>query len=511
MNTKLKSPIENFIKWERNKGKETFLIQPINGKNHEYSWEKVGEEARKICNYINSLKLPKYSKIAILSKNCAHWIIADLAIMMSGNISVPIYANVNGKTAKYILEHSESKLLFVGKLEESDWDQIKGHIPNKIDKVDYTSGTTGVPKGVVLNYKAAATATKNLHLLFPLSEGDRFISYLPLSHIAERALVEHGGILSGGKIFFVESLDTFVKNLKDCKPTIFFGVPRIYTKFMIKILSIFPQKLINFLMSTPILSRIFSSLIKKSLGLSKSRICITGAASIPKSTLKWFDRFKIKIYEAYGMSENSACSHGNYPGNIKFGTVGKAMPDTDIKITDKGEVIMKNECIMKGYYKEEELTRQTIKKGYLHTGDKGTIDDDGYLTITGRIKDIFKTSKGKYVAPNPIEMKLSKNNLIEQVCVVGENLTQPIALVVMNETKKIADDIKNNFEALIDSINNKLEKHERIKKIVILKDSWSIENNILTPTMKIKRNVVEKKYKEFYENWFNSKNQIIFQ
>ena len=137
MNTKLKSPIENFIKWERNKGKEIFLIQPINGKNHEYSWEKVGEEARKICNYINSLKLPKYSKIAILSKNCAHWIIADLAIMMSGNISVPIYANVNGKTAKYILEHSESKLLFVGKLEESDWDQIKGHIPNKIDKVDF--------------------------------------------------------------------------------------------------------------------------------------------------------------------------------------------------------------------------------------------------------------------------------------------------------------------------------------------------------------------------------------
>ena len=549
MNTNLKSPVENFIKWERNKGKETFLIQPINGKNYEYSWEKVGEEARKICNYINSLNLPKYSKIAILSKNCAHWIIADLAIMMSGNISVPIYANVNGKTAKYILEHSESKLLFVGKLEESDWDQIKGHIPNNIDKVDfgnynldcdykkwdniisdyepvktfneinldsiitiiYTSGTTGIPKGVVLNYKAAATATKNLHLLFPLTEGDRFISYLPLSHIAERALVEHGGILSGGKIFFVESLDTFVKNLKDCQPTIFFGVPRIYTKFMTKILSIFPQKLINFLMSTPILSRIFSSLIKKSLGLSKSRICITGAASIPKSTLKWFDRFKIKIYEAYGMSENSACSHGNYPGNIKFGTVGKAMPDTDIKITDKGEVIMKNECIMKGYYKEEELTRQTIKKGYLHTGDKGTIDDDGYLTITGRIKDIFKTSKGKYVAPNPIEMKLSKNNLIEQVCVVGENLTQPIALVVMNETKKIADDIKNNFEALIDSINNKLEKHERIKKIVILKDSWSIENNILTPTMKIKRNVVEEKYKEFYENWFNSKNQIIFQ
>ena len=549
MNSELKSPVENFIKWETNKGNETFLIQPINGKNHEFSWERVGIEARKICSYIKSFNFPKNSKIAILSKNCAHWIITDLAIMMSGNISVPIYANVNGKTAKYILEHSESKMLFIGKLEESDWDQIENHIPKEIVKIDfgqydlkcdfkkwdeiiskhdpidkihninlddiitiiYTSGTTGIPKGVVLNYKAAATATKNLHLLFPLNENDRFISYLPLSHIAERALVEHGGILSGGKIFFVESLDTFVNNLKDCKPTIFFGVPRIYTKFMTKILSIFPQSAINFIMGTPLLNNIFSFVIRKSLGLNKSRICITGAASIPISTLKWFDRFKIKIYEAYGMSENSACSHGNYPRNIKFGSVGKAMPDTDIKITDKGEIIMKNDCIMQGYYKEEELTDQTIKKGYLHTGDKGTIDDDGYLTITGRIKDIFKTAKGKYVAPNPIEMKLSKNNLIEQVCVVGESLSQPIALVVMNETKKIADEIKSNFEALIDSINNTLEKHEKIKKIVILKDSWSIENNILTPTMKIKRNVIEEKYKDFYETWYNSKNEIIFQ
>ena len=549
MSNQLKSPVENFIKWEKSKGKRTFLIQPINGKNEEFSWERVGLEARKICNYIKSLKLPKNSKIAILSKNCAHWIITDLAIMMSGNISVPIYANVTGKTAKYILEHSESKLLFVGKLEETDWDQIKNHIPKEILKVDfgqydlkcdyikwdeiiskydsidkihtinfddiitiiYTSGTTGIPKGVVLNYKAAATATKNLNITIPLDENDRFISYLPLSHIAERALVEHGGILSGGKIFFVETLETFAKNLKDSKPTIFFGVPRIYTKFMTKILSIFPQSAINIIMNIPLISSIFSFIIRKSLGLNKSRICITGAASIPISTLEWFDRFKIKIYEAYGMSENSACSHGNSPKNLKFGTVGKAMPDTDIKITEKGEIIMKNDCIMQGYFKEKKMTKETIKNGYLHTGDKGIIDEEGYLTITGRIKDIFKTAKGKYVAPNPIELKLSKNSFIEQVCVVGDNLTQPIALVVLSEGKKIVSEIKNSFEELIVSINDQLEHHEKIKKIVILKDSWSIENNILTPTLKIKRNIVDEKYKKFYETWFDSENKIVFQ
>ena len=147
----------------------------------------------------------------------------------------------------------------------------------------------------------------------------------------------------------------------------------------------------------------------------------------------------------------------------------------------------------------------------LHTGDKGVIDNDGYLTITGRIKDIFKTAKGKYVAPNPIELKLSKNSFIEQVCVVGDNLTQPIALVILSEGKKIVSEIKSSFEELIVSINDQLEQHEKIKKIVVLKDSWSIENNILTPTLKIKRNIVDEKYKKFYETWFDSENKIVFQ
>ena len=280
---------------------------------------------------------------------------------------------------------------------------------------------------------------------------------------------------------------------------------------MNKIQSIIPQNIIKLILNTPVLGSLFSHLIRKLLGLNKSRICITGAASISVSTLEWFNKLGLKVYEAYGMSENSACSHGNFPGNIKFGTVGKAMPDTDVKITNEGEIIMKNDCIMQGYYKENKLTEETIKNGYLYTGDKGLIDEEGYLRITGRIKDIFKTSKGKYVAPNPIEIKLSKSNFIEQVCVVGENLTQPIALVILSEGKKIAKEVSNNFNELLDTINNTLEKHERIKKIIVLKDSWSIENNILTPTLKIKRASIEKKYKEFYDYWYKSEERILFQ
>lgn len=549
MENNLKIPLEYFYKWEINKPNDTFLIQPIDGKYHYFTWKKVGDQARRISNYINSLNLKPNSQIAIISKNCAHWIITDLAIMMSGHTSVPLYANVNGKTAKYILEHSESKLVFIGKLEKYDWEEIKNNIPKSTVQVDfgyyglntkikkwediiistkpikgsplrklneiitiiYTSGTTGIPKGVVLKYSAAALATKNLNLLFPLVETDRFFSYLPLSHIAERALVEHGGIMSGGKIFFAETLDSFVKNLKFCEPTIFFGVPRIYAKFKSKLLSKFPQGLINTILIIPLLNIFFKNLIKKGLGLNKSRICITGAASTPITTLEWFDRFNIKIYEAYGMSENSACSHGNYPENIKFGTVGKAMPNTEVQITPIGEIIMKNGCIMEGYFKDQKKTNKVIKNGFLHTGDKGIIDKDGFLKITGRIKDIFKTSKGKYVSPNLIEMKLSKNKNIEQVCVVGENLTQPLALIILAEGIELNEEIEDSFKNLHTRINSELEKHEKINKIIILKDNWTIENEILTPTMKIKRNIVEKKYKESYEKWVSDKNEIIFQ
>ena len=491
MENNLKIPLEYFYKWEINKPNDTFLIQPIDGKYHYFTWKKVGDQARRISNYINSLNLKPNSQIAIISKNCAHWIITDLAIMMSGHTSVPLYANVNGKTAKYILEHSESKLVFIGKLEKYDWEEIKNNIPKSTVQVDfgyyglntkikkwediiistkpikgsplrklneiitiiYTSGTTGIPKGVVLKYSAAALATKNLNLLFPLVETDRFFSYLPLSHIAERALVEHGGIMSGGKIFFAETLDSFVKNLKFCEPTIFFGVPRIYAKFKSKLLSKFPQGLINTILIIPLLNIFFKNLIKKGLGLNKSRICITGAASTPITTLEWFDRFNIKIYEAYGMSENSACSHGNYPENIKFGTVGKAMPNTEVQITPIGEIIMKNGCIMEGYFKDQKKTNKVIKNGFLHTGDKGIIDKDGFLKITGRIKDIFKTSKGKYVSPNLIEMKLSKNKNIEQVCVVGENLNQPLALIILSEGIETNEEIKMNFKNLHKTIN----------------------------------------------------------
>ncbi len=547
------TPLDNFYKWESQKSNKTFLIQPIEGKYIEYTWGEVGVQARKISKHINKLNLKKDSKIAIISKNCAHWIIADLAIMMSGHVSVPIYANVNAKTTKYILEHSESKIVFIGKLEENDWKEIKKGIPTNINKINfgyynlsetdgmkkwddiissnspitgnpksnldnifsiiYTSGTTGIPKGVVLKYFSASLATQNLNNIVPLLESERWFSYLPLSHIAERALVEFGGIFSGGTISFAESLDTFSKNLKDTQPTIFFGVPRIWSKFMMGILAKFSQKKIDLILSIPLINSLFRNVIKKALGLNKSRICITGAAAIPVSTLDWYKKLGIIVYEAYGMSENAACSHGNYPDNVKFGYVGKAMPNTDVKITDRGEVIMKNGCMMECYFKEPQKTKEVIKNGFLYTGDKGEIDADGYLKITGRVKDIFKTSKGKYVAPNSIEMMFSKNKKIEQICVVGMNLVQPLALVVLSENSINIDksELEKNLENTLEQINNKLEKHEKVEKVIIMKSQWTTENNILTPTMKIKRGEIDSIYGYEYLKWYDFSEKIIWE
>ncbi len=204
------------------------------------------------------------------------------------------------------------------------------------------------------------------------------------------------------------------------------------------------------------------------------------------------------------MSENSACSHGNYPENIKFGTVGKAMPNTEVKITSDGEIIMKNGCIMEGYFKDKEKTNKVLKNGFLHTGDKGIIDKDGFLKITGRIKDIFKTSKGKYVAPSPIEMKLSANKNLEQICVVGSGLPQPIVLVVLSDRGKAKskEDLIASLEKTMEVVNPKLDKHEKLHNIVVVTEEWTIENNLLTPTMKIKRNAIEKIYKSSYGSWY---------
>jgi long-chain acyl-CoA synthetase len=341
----------------------------------------------------------------------------------------------------------------------------------------------------------------------------RFFSYLPLSHIAERLLVQMGSIYTGGSVNFAESLDTFAANLAESRPTVFLGVPRIWAKFQQGILTKMPQKKLDLFLKIPILNGIVKKKIKTGLGLIDAQNTLTGAAPCPAALMEWFKKLDINIQEAYAMTENCCYSHVTLNHEIKIGYVGKALPRCQVKLSEQKEVLIKHEALMDGYYKEPQMTADTIKDGWLHTGDEGYIDEEGYLKITGRVKDLFKTSKGKYVAPNPIEMKISANADIDQVCLVGDGLPQPIALVVLSEQglKKTRDDLRLSLEKTLSDLNPTLDQHEQVEKAVIMKEAWTVENELLTPTLKIKRNPVEKLKKGHYETWYAAKGMVVWE
>ncbi len=544
--------LDYFYYWEKKQPDKIFLRQPVGDRYKNFSWGQTGKQVRRLASYLHSLGLEPKSNIGLVSKNCAEWIITDLAIMMSGHVSVPFYPTLTGDQLNQVLEHSGCSILFVGKLD--DWGGMKKGVPIGIKCISfprynpdpehvqwedimnyseplqesplpqledlfsiiYTSGTTGNPKGVMLSYKAMASAvnaTKKL-LRYDLTE-TRFFSYLPLCHIAERNVVEATCIGTGGTIYFAESLDTFAKNLAAARPTHFLAVPRIWTKFQLGILAKMSQKKLDMLLKVPILNGIVKRKIRKGLGLDNAKIILTGAAPMPLSLIRWFRRLGINIQEAYGMTENLGAVCMTPSEHPKDGTVGKIYPGVEVQITaDTGEILTRSGWNMKGYYNEPKLTAETLDEaGWIHTGDVGELDDEGYLKITGRVKEMYKTSKGEYVAPAQIEFGFADNKLIEQICVVGQSLPQPIALVVLSEMARGVERnavMQSLADTLID-VNPKLKSYERVQKIVVIKEPWTVDNNMLTPTLKTKRNVIEKNYNGMMEPWYEGKENVIWE
>ncbi|MGC1240866.1 MAG: AMP-binding protein [Chryseosolibacter sp.] len=548
MNQSQETPLTAFYEWEEQTPQREFLRQPLSGVWKAWTYREAGREIRQIATALRSLNLPSESKIAILSKNCAHWIMADLAIMMAGYVSVPIYPTLSASGVEEILKHSEAKLIFLGKLDDyekqrsaidphlhkisfpfygpadglswSDLLQIHAPLegnhapdPDGIASIMYSSGTTGTPKGVMLSYAAFGYVGMQVKKYLRLNEPQRFFSYLPLSHIAERALMEMVALSSGSTISFTESIGKFQEDLLHEQPSIFGGVPRIFSKFQEGILKKMPQKKLDTLLSLPVVNIFLKRMIIRKLGLAKASVIVCGAAPTPVSLLEWFNRLGIEIRETYGMTENTAYSHSNFR-LIKNGTVGQAWPEVDVKCDHNGEILIRHEALMKGYFKDPVTTAAVMTDdGFLRTGDQGHIDAQGFLTITGRVKDQFKTDKAKFVAPAPIELKLSANTNIDQVCVVGTGLPQPIALVTLSAEGrgKSQQLLAAELEHTIQHANRSLEKYEHIQVAIILQESWSIENGLMTPSLKIKRNAVEKRYQARYIEWVKREGTVIWE
>ena len=550
MSAAFRLPLDVFYEREARHPRQRFLVQPIGGGQVEtLSWADVGHQARCAAHWLRARELPQGSHIALISKNCAHWIIADLAIWMAGHVSVPLYPNLTVDSVAQVLNHSESVLAFIGKLD--DWPSMSKGVPDDLPTISlplhppgdfdfswadlqrsspiqddprpaaeqlatiiYTSGTTGLPKGVMHSFANLGFATTRGTQLFGLNENDRLLSYLPLCHVAERMFVELASIYTGQTVFFAESLDTFITDLQRARPTAMFGVPRIWTKFQMGVYSKIPAKRLDFLLGLPFIGKRVGHKVLAGLGLDALRVALSGAAPVPQTLLTWYQKLGLDVLEVYGMTESCGYSHICLPGQYKQGWIGKPCPDVEVRIDETGEVQVRSQATMLGYFKDPQKTAETLTEdGFLRTGDKGEQDAEGRLRLTGRLKEIFKTSKGKYVAPAPIENRLAVHSRIEQVCVVGDGLSAPLGLCVLSTVNQEEGraSLRSSLEKLLEEVNAVLDKHERLRRLVVVKDSWAVENGFLTPTLKIKRNVIEDTYGARFEEWSERSEAVLWQ
>ncbi|MGE7816205.1 AMP-binding protein [Pseudomonas sivasensis] len=541
-------PLQLFFEREARHPRQAYLVQPVGGGEVQtLTWGDVGQQARRAAHWLRARELPQGSHIALISKNCAHWIIADLAIWMAGHVSVPLYPNLTADSVGHVLTHSEAALVFVGKLD--DWPAMAPGVPEGVPTISlplcppgefdftwadlqtcspiqdspvpvaselatviYTSGTTGLPKGVMHSFGTLGFAATHGTELFGLGEGDRLLSYLPLCHVAERMFVEMASIYTGQTVFFAESLDTFLTDLRRARPTALFGVPRIWTKFQLGVYSKIPEKRLDTLLRLPFIGKRVGRKVLAGLGLDALRIALSGAAPVPEALLRWYQRLGLDVLEVYGMTESCGYSHVCRPGQQTIGWIGLPCPGVEVRIDASGEVQVRSGATMLGYFKDPGKTAETLTgDGFLRTGDKGEQDAEGRLRLTGRLKEIFKTSKGKYVAPAPIENRLAEHARIEQVCVVGDGLGAPIGLCVLSAQDQDRQALGASLERWLEQVNQTLDKHERLRRLVVVKDNWAVENGFLTPTLKIKRNVIESTYGPQFQDWSERSEAVVWQ
>ena len=542
---------------EAKQADKVYMTQPVGGGQVvDYTWRQTVDQTRRMAAHIKAMKLEPGARVAVLSKNCAHFVIAELAIWMADCTTVAIFPTETAETISYVLEHSGASLLFVGKLDiwpaqkpgvPSDlpciafplapktsydsWDAIVektkpltgrvGRAGTDIAVLLYTSGSTGTPKGVMHSFervtKVGEGMLQELKTYIGADTEIRALSYLPLAHVFERAWLEFSTMISGNAhLYFADSLDTFLADLNRARPNVFISVPRLWLKFQQGVFTKMPPKKLDRLLSIPILGKIVGRKVLKGLGLDQVLLAGSGSAPIPGELISWYRRLGLNLMEGYGMSEDMAYSHMSTPKVNAPGAVGAPLPGVQVRISKEGEILIKSPGQLVGYYKRPDLDAESFTEdGFFRTGDRGERRADGLLKITGRVKEIFKTSKGEYVSPAPIENKLNAHPMIEACMVSGAGHSAAYGLVVLNEElrpKQKDPAVRAQVEAamteLLADVNATLPSHEKLQMLVIAREPWSIENGCLTPTMKIKRSRIESDVDTKVETWYSGKGKV---
>lgn len=529
-------PVDQLLHWAKQKPDDIWLIQPGPRVTQRYTWGQAAEQIGRMASALRARQWPAGSCVAISGLNSAHWLMADLAIQMAGLTPVGLYPRQAPQATTWILEHCDAKAVFMGPMPEgsefvsavpagvlrvslpyagapegdTSWDvMIRSHLPLRryerpapetLATLVYTSGTTGEPKGVMLSYGNLAFTAAVFREVVPGRADERLFSYLPLAHVLERAAVEMASLYWGSSVFFLERIEKMAEQLPEAAPTRFFAVPLVLSRLQTGFTARIPEWRLRELVGRRFIGPLLRRRLLARVGLERTRAVFCAAAPVPEATLRFFrDVFGIDVLECYGQSEALYCSM-NRPGAQRLGSVGKPFSDANLRLSAEGEIQVRHPGVMLGYYKEPERTADAFTPdGWLRTGDLGRFDADGFLYITGRIKDIFKTAKGKYVAPSPIEGALvGGNDDIDQLCLVGTHLTQPVMIVSLSRTAllKPRQVVEARLLADMERVNAPLEDHEKIAKLVLVKDRWTAEDGLLTPTLKVRRGDVEARYAE---------------
>lgn len=547
-------PLQCMYRWERERAERIFLTQPFGGGNvRDWTWDQAAAEVRRMAAFLKSQGWEPGARVAILSRNCAWWILADLSIWMAGHVTVPVYPSLKPQSVRQILEHCGARACFIGPTDEKE--SVSAGVPagvllirfpnvpangdmtwqkalettapiednptrpaDDLATIIYTSGTTGAPKGVMHSFAAFTYDARRLADLLGATRNQRALSYLPLAHIVERAGLEMPALQLGSRLFFTEGIETFLADLHRARPTLFLSVPRLLLKFQQGVFEKISKEKLDKLLRLPIIDRYTKRRILRQLGLNTVIHAASGAAPLPTEILLWYRSLGLDLAEGYGMTE-TLVTHLPRPGHVRPGYVGAALEGVEVKLGTNNELLVKSPMNMLGYYNDPEATRAAFTSdGFFRTGDVVQLDPDGQLKIIGRLKEQFKTSKGKFVVPAPIESKLMAHPDVEACCLMGSGHSSPFAIVLLSaEARRRCTTpdawklLEQSLRSQLEQVNSQLDPHERVQFIAIADGPWTVSNGLMTPTLKIKRTVLENQYQSLVDNWERTNSPIVWE